>query len=262
MKRCIVFVLLCSVVLGGCGHISGGGDVMDGDGMENSYRQVSQDEAMRMMAQEEDYIILDVRTFEEYAQGHIEDAICVPNESIGEQAPAELPDKDQLIFVYCRSGNRSKQASEKLFNLGYRNIVEFGGINTWTAAIVEGPGEEPSQAARPVLMLDGAEETESGGISLIVTGYADSVITARLSNHSGELWYYGAAFSIREKSADGAWKTLEWPEDVAWIQIAYELKDGEEKEIQCDVSALELDSGEYSLVKGELEAPFRLVRSE
>ncbi|MGN0976522.1 MAG: rhodanese-like domain-containing protein, partial [Faecousia sp.] len=97
-----------------------------------SYRQVSSEEAAAIMAEETDYIILDVRTQEEFAQAHIPGAVCIPNETIGEDEIPALPDKDQLILVYCRSGNRSKLASEKLAALGYTNIVEFGGINTWT----------------------------------------------------------------------------------------------------------------------------------
>ena len=89
----------------------------------------------RTMAEAEDYIILDVRTPSEYESGHIPGAINLPNESIGTVPPEELPDKDQVIFVYCRSGNRSKQASKKLAFLGYTNVVEFGGINSWEGEI-------------------------------------------------------------------------------------------------------------------------------
>ena len=105
-------------------------------GKSPAYRQVSQKEASEMMASEEGYLILDVRTHEEYNGGHIPGAICLPNENIGTEQPKELPDLDQLILVYCRSGNRSKQAAKKLADLGYTNIVEFGGINTWTGEIV------------------------------------------------------------------------------------------------------------------------------
>ena len=97
----------------------------------NTYRQISMDEAGTMMERESGYIILDVRRPDEYATGHIPNAINVPNESIGTAEIAELPDKNQLIMVYCRSGRRSKEASEKLVKLGYTNIVEFGGILDW-----------------------------------------------------------------------------------------------------------------------------------
>ena len=103
---------------------------------ENSYRQISMDEAVSMMEKESDYIILDVRTPEEYSEKHIPNAMNIPNETIGTEEIPQLPDKDQLILVYCRSGNRSKQASEKLAKLGYTNIVEFGGINDWTGETV------------------------------------------------------------------------------------------------------------------------------
>ena len=99
------------------------------------YRQINMDAAVTMMAQETGYIILDVRRPDEYAEGHIPNAINVPNETIGTADIPELPDKDQLIMVYCRSGRRSKEASEKLVKLGYTNIVEFGGILDWKGEI-------------------------------------------------------------------------------------------------------------------------------
>lgn len=102
-----------------------------------TYECITQEEAHALMEDGSDCIILDVRTKEEYDEKHILNAICIPNETIGTEPPAELPDKDQLILVYCRSGNRSKQASEKLAAMGYTNIKEFGGINTWTGATVE-----------------------------------------------------------------------------------------------------------------------------
>ena len=95
------------------------------------YRQISMDEAVKMMKAEKKYIILDVRRPDEYTEGHIPGAINVPNEEIGTAEIAELPDKSQLILVYCRSGRRSKEASENLVKLGYTNIVEFGGILDW-----------------------------------------------------------------------------------------------------------------------------------
>ena len=103
-----------------------------------SYRQISMDEAITMMEEESGYIILDVRTPEEFVDKHIPGAVNIPNETIGAEKIPELPDKDQLILVYCRSGNRSKQASEKLAALGYTNVVEFGGINSWPGETVSG----------------------------------------------------------------------------------------------------------------------------
>ena len=99
------------------------------------YRQISQEEAQKMMETEKDYIILDVRTPAEYAEGHIPGAICISHDSIPTDDIPELPDKDQLIMIYCRSGRRSKLAAEQLVSQGYTDIVEFGGINTWQGEI-------------------------------------------------------------------------------------------------------------------------------
>ena len=96
------------------------------------------DEAIALMEKESDYVILDVRTAEEFADKHIPGAINIPNEIIGSADIPELPDKHQLILVYCRSGKRSKQASEKLVALGYTNVVEFGGINSWPGETISG----------------------------------------------------------------------------------------------------------------------------
>ena len=103
-----------------------------------SYRQINGRDAIAMMEEETDYIILDVRTAEEFKEKRIPGAINIPNETIGTEEIPELPDKEQLILVYCRSGNRSKQASEKLAALGYTNIIEFGGINDWPGDTVSG----------------------------------------------------------------------------------------------------------------------------
>lgn len=103
---------------------------------EGHYTQISMNEAVAMMEEEKDYIILDVRTQEEFSEKHIPNAINIPNETIGNCPILELPMKNQLIFVYCRSGNRSKQAAEKLAALGYKNVYEFGGINEWTGETV------------------------------------------------------------------------------------------------------------------------------
>ncbi|MBE6114046.1 MAG: rhodanese-like domain-containing protein [Erysipelotrichaceae bacterium] len=99
---------------------------------QNTYTQMSMNDAMDLMENESDYVILDVRTLEEYNEKHILGAMNIPNESIGTEEIDALPDKEQLIFVYCRSGNRSRQASEKLVELGYTNIIEMGGIGDWS----------------------------------------------------------------------------------------------------------------------------------
>ena len=126
MKK-LLPILLSALMFTGCAGTN--------NSQTNTYRQITMDEAVDMMAQETGYIILDVRRPDEYAAGHIPNAINVPNESIGTDEIPELPDKDQLIMVYCRSGRRSKEASEKLVKLGYTNIVEFGGILDWKGEI-------------------------------------------------------------------------------------------------------------------------------
>ena len=111
--------------------------ILDGPDMEyRDYSRISQDEAKEMMAKDDGHVIVDVRRQDEYDAGHIPGAILIPNESIGTEPPEQLPDRDQIILIYCRSGNRSKQAAQKLFDMGYTSVYEFGGINTWTGEIV------------------------------------------------------------------------------------------------------------------------------
>ena len=126
MRKYIAAILI-GLLLTGCAGESNG-----------SYTQISMDEAIAMMEESADYILLDVRTPEEFEELRIPGAINVPNEAIGDQDIPQLPDKDQLILVYCRSGNRSKQASEKLANIGYSNVYEFGGIIDWPGETVSG----------------------------------------------------------------------------------------------------------------------------
>ena len=124
LKLFLTMMLITAVVivLSACGSSSDS---------NAAYTQLSQDETISMMEENSDYVILDVRTQEEYDEGHIPDAICIPNETIGGKQPEELRDLDQMIFVYCRSGRRSKEASQKLVDMGYTRVYEFGGIDTW-----------------------------------------------------------------------------------------------------------------------------------
>ena len=126
MKK-LIPIMLSAFLLIGCAST---------ETQTNTYRRISMAEAVVMMQEETDYIILDVRRADEFAAGHIPNAINVANEDIGTAEIVELPHKDQLILVYCRSGRRSKEASEKLVALGYTNIVEFGGILDWTGETV------------------------------------------------------------------------------------------------------------------------------
>ena len=103
----------------------------------NTYQQITAEEAKTIMDTENGYIIIDARTEEEFAEGHIENAILIPEYEIANHAEKELTDKEQLILVYCRSGRRSKIASEELVKLGYSNVKEFGGIIDWPYEIVK-----------------------------------------------------------------------------------------------------------------------------
>ena len=123
MKKLIILVL-AALLLTACGQTK------EKD-REEIYMNITAQEAKVLMDTEKDYIILDVRTQEEYDQGHIPGAILIPDTEIEDRAKGELTDKDQLILVYCRSGRRSKLAAQSLVELGYTNIREFGGIIDW-----------------------------------------------------------------------------------------------------------------------------------
>lgn len=110
---------------------SNGSNATNDSSNSSSYQQVDAETAKEIMDTEDDYVILDVRTQAEYDESHIPGAILIPHDTVATAAEDALPDKDQLILVYCRSGNRSKQASQTLVDLGYTNVVEFGGINSW-----------------------------------------------------------------------------------------------------------------------------------
>jgi rhodanese-related sulfurtransferase len=102
----------------------------------SSYEQIDQETAKQMMEKDDGHILVDVRHQEEYDEGHIPGAILIPNETITSEKPDELPDLDQIILIYCRSGRRSKEAAQKLADMGYTNIYEFGGIIDWTGDVV------------------------------------------------------------------------------------------------------------------------------
>ena len=185
MKKSI-FLLLTAILLLLTGCSSGSGQMMDGDGMVNSYTQISQEQAKEMMTRGDGHIIVDVRRQDEYDAGHIPGAILIPNENIGTEHPEELPDLNQIILIYCRSGNCSKQAAQKLFDMGYTNIYEFGGIIDWTSEIVteETTTEDSSES-------DHTEDTADAADQMLITITAgDHVITATLyDNAAGRaLW--------------------------------------------------------------------------
>ena len=138
----IILVLLSILSLSSCAQKL---DVDENETVSQSYRQISQEEAKEMMARDDGYVVVDVRRQDEYDAGHIPGAILIPNESIGCDSPEALPDYDQIILIYCRSGNRSKQAAEKLASMGYTNIYEFGGIIDWTGEIVTEEAAAPTE---------------------------------------------------------------------------------------------------------------------
>ena len=123
MKK-LTLILLAVMMLTACGQ-----DRENDQGAV--YVNITAEEAKQIMDTEEGYIILDVREQDEYDAGHIPGAILIPYTQIAEKAEEVLTDKDQLILVYCRSGRRSKIAAEALVELGYTNIMEFGGIIDW-----------------------------------------------------------------------------------------------------------------------------------
>ena len=126
MKRTAILLILVFILLVGCS---------DNNQDNHTYTQITQEEAMEMMKFDDSHIIVDVRRQDEYDEGHIPGAILIPNESISDERPKELPDLDQIILIYCRTGRRSKEASQKLADMGYTNVYEFGGISTWPGEI-------------------------------------------------------------------------------------------------------------------------------
>lgn len=109
----------------------------------SAYHKITAEEAAAMMEKESGWFVIDVRRADEYASGHIPGAVNVPNESIGTEKPAALPDTDQILLIHCRTGVRSKQASDKLVSIGYTNIYDFGGIVDWKGELVTGASPYP-----------------------------------------------------------------------------------------------------------------------
>ena len=134
MKKLLILCMTFICILSGCGNA----DSVQNTEQKSGYKQVSMEEGLELMEADSDYILLDVRRDDEFEEGHIPGAINIPNESIGTEEIAELPDKNQTIYVYCRSGNRSKQAANKLVQLGYTNVIEFGGIIDYSGEVEKG----------------------------------------------------------------------------------------------------------------------------
>ena len=179
MKRMLALLLITLCVLSGC--------TAQGTGRKEvgmSYTQIDQETAKEMMQRRDGHMIVDVRRQEEYDQGHIPGAVLIPNEQIGTERPEKLPDRDQVILVYCRSGNRSKQAAQKLADMGYTRVYEFGGLNTWTGEVVRGEAEPTKTGIQTIYLAGGCfwgvqkffDQFE--GVTGTAVGYANGPETA------------------------------------------------------------------------------------
>ena len=122
-SKLIAILIGITIIFSGCSNIP--------EEADSQYQKISAEEAKNMIDTDETVIVVDVRTPEEYNEGHIENAVLIPNETIIDETPEQLPDLDAKILIYCRSGNRSQQAAEKLSELGYTNVYDFGGIMDW-----------------------------------------------------------------------------------------------------------------------------------
>ena len=157
MQRGIAILLtVAALLLAGCGAQEQSMEREDTT-MKN-YAQIDQQTAKAMMEKDDGHVIVDVRRQDEYDAGHIPGAILIPNESIDRSRPEALPDLDRIILIYCRSGNRSKQAAQKLFDMGYTNLYEFGGITDWTGPIVTSR-QETAVKSTPTLVIEAGGRT-------------------------------------------------------------------------------------------------------
>lgn len=132
-KTILALALVCILSLAGCaGQGEAQGESTDESTVNDGVVLLSAEQAHERIQSGDSLIILDVRTADEYAEAHIPGAMLLPNEDIGDTPPYILPVRDAEILIYCRSGNRSAQAAQKLYNMGYTNVYDFGGINSWT----------------------------------------------------------------------------------------------------------------------------------
>ena len=139
MRQILLFAALAAslALLSGCALSKAKADTAEDMTDKAAYQKISAEEAYEMMVSQEVVVVVDVRTREEYDGGHIENAVLVPNESIGSEMPEALPDKEATLLVYCRSGRRSKDAAQKLLALGYQSIYDFGGVIDWPYELVK-----------------------------------------------------------------------------------------------------------------------------
>jgi len=128
MKNFIILTIIFLVALTSCDNIN---NKSGGNALETVYRKISAADAFQKMSEADGYILLDVRTEQEFNESRIKNAVLIPDYEIADRAAAELPDKNALIFIYCRSGRRSANATNELVGLGYANVYDFGGILDW-----------------------------------------------------------------------------------------------------------------------------------
>lgn len=154
-----------------------------------TFSRISQDEARERMARDDGHAVVDVRRQDEYDGGHIPGAICIPNESIGDSRPEALPDPDQILLVYCRSGRRSKEAAQKLADLGYRNVYEFGGILTWTGETEMKQNERTPAKTTPVLVIEAngkrfyATPEDNSSAAALIEKLSAGAVTLEMSDY-------------------------------------------------------------------------------
>ena len=153
MKRMLIPLLAGLLVLSGCAVLGIGKE--GGSMAKTTYTRISQETAGEMMLREDGHVVVDVRRQDEYDAGHIPGAILIPNESIGRERPEQLPDLEQIILIYCRSGNRSRQAAQKLCDMGYANIYEFGGILDWKGEVVAGETVPEQDSLKTIYLAGG-----------------------------------------------------------------------------------------------------------
>jgi len=216
-KRIIPIILILFLVLSGCSSVMQ-------EQNTSTYKKISQEEAERMMGQDDGHVIVDVRRQDEYDKGHIPGAILIPNESIGSEDPEALPDHDQIILIYCRSGNRSKKAAEKLATMGYTNIYEFGGINTWTGEVVT---DEPIFASKEETgkpQQESAEEAKEGEAMKISVSDGTHTIIYQLNDSPSAKSLYGMLPMDIEVEDYGSNEKIFYP--VETIDTAEGIEDG------------------------------------
>ena len=245
MKRAGSFIIvLLAMMLAGCTPSGLGiGQVMDGDGMVRAfdYTQITQDEAKRMMEEEDDYVIVDVRRADEYAEGHIPGAILIPNERIAEyEAPEELTNSDQIILVYCRTGRRSKEAADKLAKMGYSRVYEFGGIVDWDGEIEM--SDQNTEQTSSIVEKDDMTPTPILGVIVgdsVFTIYTEDNSSAeafieevRLGNVQIDMHDYGSF----EKVGDLPWDLPTNDEEITTVPGDVMLYQGNKITIYYDVN--------------------------